>query len=455
MLTKEKVSSRAFPAIFSDLSHEEQIRLFNAGTVRKISEKEILQNGENLDANFFWVLRGTLRVLSRNPDREATRYKTGQFVGQTGSLDQIGTNATFIAEEPTDLFCLTRKALEALYPETRAAILAIVNDAIRTRLELLHEQNQTSLFRETALVAYAQKFHKHIQKYEQSEVITTIVAGIPRLPLHISHLIELLASDRPSAKEVAALAKQDPSLVVDILQTINSPLYNLPKEITDISYAITYLGFNEVYHIAISRGLLKLIPDSEDFRLVYLHSLFLSYVGTELCNHCRKDQASFLGTIGLLHDIGKTVAFLLRKQYPKWSLFIEMLDTAKLGAVLLKSWNIPNTIWRTVEFQAYPCFCPPQTLPKESRTSIALLYVAHVLCDQLSKGALEPLEHPYLDDYLRLLDFDPDGIDYLMSKCIVPGLLSKNKLLPDFVRKLLVRKSGPLWKGLAPSPDGI
>jgi HD-like signal output (HDOD) protein len=443
MYTKEKVSSRAFPIIFSHLSHEEQTRLFNAGTVRKLAGREILQKGENLDPNFYWVLQGALRVLSRNPDGQATRFKTGEFVGQTGGLDQIGTNATLIAEEPTLLFCLTREALDALYPETRAAILAIVNDAICARLELFHEQNQSSLFRETALVNYAQKFHQHLQKYEQSEVITTIVAGIPRLPLHLSHLIELLASDRPSSKEVAALAKQDPSLVVDILKTINSPFFNLPKEITDISYAITYLGFNEVYHIAISRGLLKLIPDSEEFRRVYLHSLFLSYVGTELSNHCSKDLASLMGTIGLLHDIGKTVAFLLRKQYPKWSLFIEMLDTAKLGAVLLKSWNIPNTIWRTVEYQAYPSFCPPQVIPEESRTNIGLLYVAHVACDQLSNGVLEPLEHPYLDDYLRLLELEPAGFDHLVNKCIVAGLLSKNKLLPDFVRKLLVRKTGP------------
>ncbi|MGC9197008.1 MAG: HDOD domain-containing protein [Syntrophobacteraceae bacterium] len=443
MSTKEKVSSRAFPVIFSNLSQEEQIRLFNAGTVRKLAGRQILQKGENLDTNFLWVLSGTLRLLSRNEDWQATRYKTGQFVGQTGGLDQIGTNATLIAEEPTELFCLTRKAFDQLYPETRAVILAIVNDAVCTRLELLHEQNQSSLFRETALVTYAQKFHKHIQKYEQSEVITTIVAGLPRLPLHISHLIELLASDRPSAKEVAALAKQDPSLVVDILKTINSSLFNLPREITDISYAITYLGFNEVYHIAISRGLLKLIPDSEEFRRVYLHSLFLSYVGTELCNHCKKDLASLLSTIGLLHDIGKTVAFLLRNQYPKWSLFIEMLDTAKLGAVLLKSWNVPHSICHTVEYQAYPSFCPPQAIPMESRTNIALLYVAHVACDRMSKGALGSLEHPYLDDYLRLLELEPVGIDYLVSKSIVPGLLSKNKLLPDFVRKLIDRKTGP------------
>ncbi len=167
--------------------------------------------------------------------------------------------------------------------------------------------------------------------------------NIPRLPLHITHLIELLASERASAKEVAALAKQDPSLVVDILKAINSSRYALQTEITDVSYAITYMGFNEVYQIAISRCLMKAIPDSDEFREIYRHSLFLSYIASELCQSYDKKRAPLLSTIGLLHDIGETVLLLLRKQNPKWSLFIEMLDASKLGAMLLKAVEHPET----------------------------------------------------------------------------------------------------------------
>jgi len=250
-------------------------------------------------------------------------------------------------------------------------------------------------------------------------------------------LIELLAGQRASAKEVAALAKQDPSLVVDILKTINSPMYGLQTEISDVSYAITYLGFNEVYQIALSRGLMKSIPDSDEFREVHRHSLFLSYIASELCQSYDKNRAALLSTIGLLHDIGQTVLLLLRKQNPKWSLFIDMLDPSKLGAMLLDHWNIPKQVCQTIEYQAYPAFCPPAEIPSDQKVNIALLYVAHTACDHLNNGPGEAPDLPYLDDYLRLLRFGSRSFDQILENNILQGLRAKSQRLPDFVLRRL------------------
>ncbi len=438
MFKKGKAVNRSLPEIFSDLSDEAQIRLFNTGTVKTLAEKELLFRKGAVDKNFYWVLSGTLRVASRNSDERATKFKTGDLVGETSLSGRNGRSSSVVAEEPSTVFCLSPAGFDALGPETRTVILRILNDAVYARFEFFKQAYESAQLRETALSKYVEKFRRPLEKYEQSEVITNIVGNIPRLPLHITHLIELLASDRASAKEVSALAKQDPSLVVDILKTINSPRFGLPKEITDIPYAITYLGFNEVYQIAVSRGLMKLIPDSDEFKEVYLHSLFLSYVGAELCLSYDKNLAALLSTIGLLHDIGKTVALLLRKQNPKWSIFIEMLDAPKLGAMLLKQWNIPNRICQTIEYQAYPAFCHPEKIPSEQSINIALLYVAHAACDHLSKGAAQPFEHPYLADYLRLLKLEHSEIDVVARECILPGLIAKSNFLPDFVRKIIV-----------------
>jgi HD-like signal output (HDOD) protein len=437
MLQKAQTVNRAFPAIFSSLGDEEQIRLFNTGTVKRLVEKELLFKKAMPDKNLYWVLGGTLRALSRNSDGRAIRFRTGDLIGETSLRGSAGRDCSVVAEQASSVFCLSPEAFDTLGPKTRTAILELLHDTVLARLESVKEQSDSARLREAALVKYVEKYRKPLQKYDQSEVITTIVENIPRLPLHITHLIELLASDRPSAKEIAGLAKQDPSLVVDILKTINSARFHLPKEITDVSYAITYLGFNEVYHIAVSRGLTKLMPDSSEFREVYLHSLFLSYVGAELCHSHNKDLAALISTIGLLHDIGKTVALLLRKQYPKWSLFIEMLDTSKLGAMLLKQWNIPNRICQTIEYQAYPAFCHPDAVPSDQKINIALLYVAHVAGDLLAKGPAEPFENPYLHDYLRLLKFEHGGIDRVVKESILPGLMAKSQWLPEFVRNIV------------------
>jgi len=429
---------RTPPGFFSSLGDKERIRLCNIGTTRTLAEEEHLFKKGSPDKTIYCVLSGALIVESRDSDALGCRFTAGDLIGETGLSIRGGRIASVVAEEASSVFCLSPAAFEMLGAETQTAILKILHDSALSIVEVLRQQKDSAQLREAALTRYIKKFRKPLGRYEQSEIIVNIVKNIPRLPLHITHLIELLAGQRASAKEVAALAKQDPSLVVDILKVINSPRYALQTEITDVSYAITYLGFNEVYQIAISRGLMKLMPDSDEFREVYRHSLFLSYVASELCQAYDKNRAALLSTIGLLHDIGETVVLLLRKQNPKWSLFIEMLDPSKLGAMLLRQWNIPKQICQTIEYQAYPAFCHPLEIPSDQRVNIALLYVAHAACDYLNKRAIGASDnHPYLDRYLRLLRFDSRGIDQIAEHIILQGLTAKSHRLPDFVQKRL------------------
>ena len=437
MLQRGQTEDRTLPGFFSNLSDKERIRLFNTGTIRTLAEKELLFKKGSPGETIYCVLSGTLTVVSRDSDAPGFRLKAGDLLGETCLSNRGGRVSSVVAEEASSVFCLSTAAFDALGVETQTAILKILYDSVLTRMDVLGQEKEAAQFREAALTKYVKRSRKPLGKYEQSEVIVNIVKNIPRLPLHVTRLIEMLTGERVSAKEVATLAKQDPSLVVDILKAINSSRYALQKEITDVSYAIMYMGFNTVYQIAISRGLMKSIPDSDDFREIYRHSLFLSYVASELCQSYDRNRAPLLSTIGLLHDIGETVLLLLRKQNPKWSLFIEMLDPCKLGAMLLKQWNIPKQICQVVEYQAYPAFCPPSEVPSGQKANIALLYIAHAVNDHLSKGPVDASAHPYLDAYLRLLKFDSLGIDQIARQNIVEGLMTKSHRLPDFVIKRL------------------
>jgi HD-like signal output (HDOD) protein len=131
------------------------------------------------------------------------------------------------------------------------------------------------------------------------------------------------------------------------------------------------------------------------------------------------------------------VLLLLKKQNPKWSLFVEMLDPGKLGSMLLKEWNIPKQICQTIEFQAYPAFCPPAEVPSDQRANIALLYIAHAAGEFLNKTPVEASDHPYLRDYLRLLKFESAGIEQIARQNVLQGLMAKPQRLPDFVLKRL------------------
>lgn len=444
MSQKDETAGRTLPGFFSDLGDNERIRLFNTGTIRTLAEKELLFKKGSPGKTIYCVLSGGLKVESSDSDALGFRFEAGDLISETGLSAGAGRISSVIAEEESAVFSLDPAGFATLGVETRAAILKRLHNTVLSRVDVLGKQKESAQLRESALRRYLKKSRKPLGKYEQSEIIVNIVKNIPRLPLHITELIELLAGQRASAKEVAALAKQDPSLVVDILKTINSPMYGLQTEISDVSYAITYLGFNEVYQIALSRGLMKSIPDSDEFREIHRHSVFLSYIASELCQSYDKNRAALLSTIGLLHDIGQTVLLLLRKQNPKWSLFIEMLDPGKLGAMLLKQWNIPKQVCQTIEYQAYPAFCPSAEIPSDQKVNIALLYVAHAACDHLNNGPGEAIDRPYLDDYLRLLRFGSRSFDQILESNILQGLRAKSQRLPDFVlrRLALGRLSG-------------
>lgn len=439
MLQKGETIGQTPPGLFSDLDDKERIKLFNTGTIRSLAAKQLLFKKGARDKAIYCVLSGVLEVHAPDSDSNGFRFKPGDFIGETSLSAEAGRISSVVAREASTVFALDTAAFETLGSQTRAAILKRLHDVAIARVDVLWKQKERARLRQAALTGYLKKSRKPLGEYSQSEIIANIVKNIPRLPLYITALFEMLVGEKASAKEVAALAKQDPSLVVDILKTINSPMYALQTEIADVFYAVTYLGFNQVYQIAISRSLTKSIPDSEEFRDIYRHSLFLSYIATELCLPYDRNKSALLSTICLLHDIGDTVLLLLRKQNPKWSLFIEMLDPGKLGAILLEQWNIPKQICLTVEYQAYPTFCPPAEVPSDQQLNIALLYITHAVSDYLSGKPVDTLAHPFLDDYMRLLRFD-GGIEQLSQDRVLEGLRAKSQRLPDFVRKSIALK---------------
>jgi HD-like signal output (HDOD) protein len=435
MLQKAETTGRPhLGGFFSDFDDKERIRLYNTGTIRSLAEKQVLCKPGSCDKTIYCVLSGALGIQSGNSDVNGCRFGAGDFIANAGLWAGEGRAASVVAREASTVFSLDPAAFDTLGAQTRALILKRLYETAITRLEVLGKRKEEAQLREASLTRYLKKSRKPLGKYAQSEIIVNIVKSVPKLPLYITQLIQMLVNENTSAREVAVLAKQDPSLVVDILKTINSPRYALQKEVTDVSYAITYLGFNEIYQIAISRSLTRSIPDSQEFRDIYRHSLFLSYLASELCLSCDKNRSALLSTIGLLHDVGETVILLLRKQNPKWSLFIEMLDPAKLGAMLLEQWSIPKQICQTVEYQAYPAFSPPDEIPSEQKINIAILYVAHAASDFLNGRSVDTLTHPFLDDYLRLLRLGGD-IEEIANNNILEGLRTKSNRLPDFVRK--------------------
>ncbi|MCK6445396.1 MAG: response regulator [Planctomycetes bacterium] len=75
--------------------------------------------------------------------------------------------------------------------------------------------------------------------------VREFVGGIERLPSAPTIYLELqacLSTDSPSVEEVAEIVGRDPAIVAKLLQIVNSAFFGLPRRITSIVSACTYLG---------------------------------------------------------------------------------------------------------------------------------------------------------------------------------------------------------------------
>ncbi|MCP5119930.1 MAG: HDOD domain-containing protein [bacterium] len=130
---------------------------------------------------------------------------------------------------------------------------------------------------------------------------------MPPFPQVALRVLELLATQEPSAAEVANALELDSAFCAKILQTANSPLLGLPREVKTIQHAITLLGNERIraatLTVAIRGYMMKRVPKTA-LRPVWRHSMAAAMIAEQLAPRC--SLRSELGySVGLLHDIGR------------------------------------------------------------------------------------------------------------------------------------------------------
>jgi len=246
----------------------------------------------------------------------------------------------------------------------------------------------------------------------QSKDIKQIILDLPELPSMptvVAEALNLIKDPKSNINKLSDILSKDISFTTEILKIVNSAYYGFPTQITTINKALALLGLNKVKSLIMS---------------VALKPMLMSYGGKNLWQHSIRCAvgceiiAKSLGTIdpdeaftmGLLHDIGKTLLEIYNKSAINEinrlvSLGADRLaaekmmfgfDHTEIGEELVKLWNLPLVISASIRYHHAP--------HQSDMPSVAgIVYVAERVCQ-------EPLKYPILDsDILNMLDFDlPD-----------------------------------------------
>ncbi len=420
---------------FIGLSEKEVIEIFSRATIKKLQAGDSLLKQSDTEQMAFVILDGKIRIVQNPKERPqaiATLSKADWIEGTVLTGDPLQMTSA-IAAEPTRVMILDKTTIDSLNEKTQLSIYKRLAHLFTERIHQLQKKESNLIIKNERLREDMFNYRSQFKTdFHHSEMIKGIINKVPRLPAFATTL-----SSQVFTREIVDQIKRDPALVAIVLKTINSAYYSFQKKISDIHHAVVLLGFEQIYQIVVSEGIRRTMPNTANFKALHLHSEIISHIAFMLSLESRNGHPAEMASLGLLHEIGQIVFQLLKDQNPKLAALIDILDQAQLGSLLLKAWNLPDVLWKTVEFQSYPEFSSPHHVPEELRQNVTLLYLSH-LCYDVFQGKKEhALPITFFDEYTALTNWRGLTLDEIAVNRLLPALVKKRKTYPLPLRQLI------------------
>jgi HD-like signal output (HDOD) protein/GGDEF domain-containing protein len=186
------------------------------------------------------------------------------------------------------------------------------------------------------------------------------------LPAVAMEVLQLTNCPRVDTAALKLCIERDPALVSKILRTVNSSLFGLVRDVTDLNQAITLLGIKPLKLLVLGFSAPpKLLSGIEQQSLAqyWKRALVKAIAARELSARYENVDADDAFLAGLLQDIGMLV--LLKELGEPYAQFLDrageeqvdlvMLELETLGfdhrllsARMLQSWGLSESLWRPI-----------------------------------------------------------------------------------------------------------
>jgi HD-like signal output (HDOD) protein/CheY-like chemotaxis protein len=246
------------------------------------------------------------------------------------------------------------------------------------------------------------------------------VKDLPVLPRTFMALREKLADPNASVKEVVKLVEQDISISAKILQLVNSAFFGLPREISTMNTAVSYLGIDMLQNLVLSAEVFRVFENAAklpgfSFEELHEHSQLTAKIASHIPVPAAVHSAAVVA--GLLHDVGKLVLATRSPKHfaralegaaeEKRPLFAVEQDLmgvshAEVGAYLLGIWGLPCPVIEAVAHHHHP-----ERVPQDTLDAVAVVHVANYLAHE------NPVRPAAEEDSNAYLKPDPEYLENL------------------------------------------
>ena len=443
--TETPSQQKGLPTVLTGLSEQDASVLYDVMTVKTFEKGDSLFNGEvNNDAVFF-ILDGEVSIskcFAGEPLQCATVTSGGWFSEWEERNGNEETKYTAVATKTSRMMFLPRKSFDFLDQKIQLFLYKAMVSSSTDRIHNLESVNGKLAKKNFGFSQSLFDFHeRHTSHYDNSQLLKNIYNKIPRLPIYVNKLATQLMQEDTNLSEITDLIKQDPSLAADVLKTINSSYYGLQQKVSDINSAVMLMGFQTLYQLVMAEGVRSDMPETVRFKQLHAHALAVSHFAYAISKTTGIGTPVQLATLGLLHNIGQSVVDLLMKKNPNLIVFLDSINSAKIGSMLLQEWNLPDLVFETIRYQKYPEFASPSKVPSELLPNVAILFIARLCYGRLRGLSMEDLPIIFIEEYMAVLNWQQESLDSIIDTHITEYMNKNQKALPIFMKDLIKKSA--------------
>jgi HD-like signal output (HDOD) protein len=422
--------------ICEGVAERDMVALCNSAPVRHFRRGEQILGGAERWQSHFLVTEGKVEIRGGGeaPQGDAVSFSAGQCIGPLASNGMrfwihAAESCAVIEVKPATLAGLPDKLQIWIYKNARRPFEQCADSPANTNGSLEDRYHK--------LMAYVRFQRKQNADIVASQFMREFIKEIPKLPAHMTELSQKLMADSTSIHEIVESIKRDPALAGNILKCVNSAKYSFSKKIETFYHACTILGFDNIYQLVMGESIKNAMVATPESREIQFHSCLISVLCFEVASISKDVHPQTAQTAGLLHDLGRNVAVLLKQKHPALAGFAPLLDSARLGADLVRHWGLPERLCRIIESQHEPEFMPPEAIDIAHRKEVAVLHFAHLFEGIMTGNPVDPAQQSFSNEHFETLGIPPADVSEIYQSRILPGLMKNKWRIPGEIHHLL------------------
>lgn len=220
------------------------------------------------------------------------------------------------------------------------------------------------------------------------------VSVLPAAPTTYLAISKALGDPNSSINDVARIVEREPILCLKVLKVVNSAFFGLPRAVSSVSQAATYLGTLALRDLALAMETLagqrtkKTAVPAASYLAFQTNSLAVGLLARRwFGSERRKADEAFVA--GMLRDMGHLVLAGRNDDTPA-----SHEQHAAVSAYLLGLWGIPHAVLEAVAFHEHP--------ERVEHSTLEVVDVVHACDAFVSRLSPSPFQPPPTLDLARL-----------------------------------------------------